>query len=65
MIRGASLTSPYTQLGILSLFLQLHPFFPLNLEVIIANYLLTAGVTLLRYYQLIEAVQLGLQIIQK
>ena len=65
MIRGASLTSPYTQLGILSLFLQLHPFFPLNLEVIVTNYPTTAGVTLLGYYQLTEAVQLGLQIIQR
>ena len=63
MIKGASLTSPYTQLGILSLSLSLslylHPFFPFNLKVIVANYPTTAGVTLLGYYQLIEAVQLG------
>ena len=64
MIRGASLTSPYTQLGILSLSLQLYPFFPLNLEVIMANCLSTAGVTLLEYYQLTEAVQLELQTIK-
>ena len=41
------------------------PIFPLNLEVIIANCLPTAGVTLLGYNQLTEAVQLGLQIIQR
>ena len=64
MIRGASLTSPYTQLGILSLPL-VAPIFPLNLEVIIANCLPTARVTLLGYYQLTEAVQLGVQIIQR
>ena len=64
MIRGVSLTSPYTQLGILSL-PSVTPFFPLNPEVIIANCLSTAGVTLLGYYQLTEAIQLGLQIIQK
>ena len=64
MIRGASLTNPYTQLGILSLLLVAQ-IFPLNVEVIIANYLTTTGVTLLGNYQLTEAVQLGLQIIQR
>ena len=39
--------------------------FSLNLEVIMANCLSTARVTLLGYYQLTETVQLGLQIIQK
>ena len=48
-----------------SLSLKLHLFFLLNLEVIIANCLPTAGVTLLGYYQLTEAVQLGLQVIQR
>ena len=64
MIRGASLTSPYTQLGILSL-PPIAPIFLFNLEVIMANCLFTARVTLLGYYQLTETVQLGLQIIQK
>ena len=55
MIRGASLTNPYIQPGILSL-PQVAPIFPLNLEVIIANYLPTVGVTMLGYYQLIETI---------
>ena len=59
MIKGASLTSLYTQLNILSFSLQLYQFFPFNIGVIMANYLSTAGVTLLGYYQLTEAVQLG------
>ena len=61
MIRGVSLTSPYTQLGILSLFLQLHQFFLFNLEVIMTNCLSTAGVILLESYQLTNATQLELQ----
>ena len=63
MIRKASLISPYTQLDILSL-PPVALIFPFNLEVIVANCPTTAGVTLLGYYQLTEAVQLGLQIIQ-
>ena len=58
MIRGASLTSPYTQLDILSL-PPVAPIFPLDLEVIMANYLSTAGVILLESHQLTEVVQLG------
>ena len=64
MIRGASLTNPYTQLGILSL-PPVAPIFPPQFEVITANCLPTAGVTLLGYYQLTEAVQLELQTIQR
>ena len=64
MIRRANLTNPYTQLDILSLS-PVAPIFPFNLEVIVTNCLTTAGVTLLGYYQLTEAVQLGLQIIQR
>jgi len=67
MIRRASLTSLYTQLDILSLSLslQLHTFFPFNIEVIMANCLSTAGVILLEYYHLIDATQLELQTIQR
>ena len=63
MIRGASLTSFYTQLDILSL-PPVAPIFPFNLEVIMANCPFTAGVTLLEYYQLTEVLQLGLQTIR-
>ena len=55
MIKGASLTSLYTQLDILSLSLQFHPFFPFNFEVIMANCLSTTKVILLEYYQLTDA----------
>ena len=58
MIRGGSLTNPYRQLDILFL-PPVTPIFPFNHEVIMANCISTAGVTLLEYYQLIEDVQLG------
>ena len=44
---------------------QMHSFPPFNLEVIVANCPTTTGVALLGYYWLTEAVQLGLQIIQR
>ena len=64
MIKEVNLTNPYIQLDILSL-PPVAPIFPPNLKVIIANCLSIARVTLLGYYQLTEAVQIGLQIIQR
>ena len=70
MINGTNLTSLYPLPDILSLLLVAPIFFPFNLEVIMeghimAYYLSTAGVILLEYYQLIDAIQLELQTIQR
>ena len=56
MIKGIILTSLSTHSWTYSLSLQLHPFFPFNLKVIMANYLSTIGVILLERCQLIDAI---------